>query len=738
MSGREVADRFAGIAIPVPLRKLFRYRVPERFSETLAVGDRVRVPFGGRRVVATVVEWPAEPPDPEITVKPIEALLAEGPRLTPELLSLTRFLSDYYLCSWGEAIETALPPDAGPGRRVRFVVRTDAARLSELPARATAQRALLERLASGSGRIPLAALPHSQQGAARVLAGRGWVGIEEGSPRRERPRSKPVAPEPERAPEPTPGQAAVLAELGLALGERSFVPALLYGATGSGKTEVYLSAAARVMAHGRGVLYLVPEIGLTPLLLSRVERRFPGQVAVLHSGLSRRERNVAWEAVRGGRRSVVIGTRSAVFAPLEDPGLIIVDEEQDSSYKQDETPRYNGRDLAILRAREAGAVVLLGSATPSMESFGHAVAGRYRLLRLGGRIHDRPLAEVRVVDMRAEYRQRGETTVLSGALVEELQATVGRGEQALVLRNRRGWAAALLCPDCGQRVQCTRCSISMTWHRADRRLRCHHCGLEHRLPSRCPTCGEADLQPVGEGTERVEDELRSRLGNVVIERMDRDVIRKRGAHERLLRRFDRGEVDILVGTQMIAKGHDFPRVTLVGVLSADQALGLPDFRAGERTFQLLTQVAGRAGRGTRPGRVVVQAFDPEHPVIALAARQDFEGFFEREILYRRALRYPPVAALVRILVADREAHRARGWAERLGEAVREEGGGRLIVSGPGPAPVERLKGRYRQQILIRSAGRRRLVEAVDRASRRVEGVVPRRAYQIDVDPLSLL
>jgi primosomal protein N' (replication factor Y) len=323
-------------------------------------------------------------------------------------------------------------------------------------------------------------------------------------------------------------------------------------------------------------------------------------------------------------------------------------------------------------------------------------------------------------------------------MLEELQACVGRGEQALVLRNRRGWAAALICPHCGHRIGCPSCAVSMTWHRSARRLRCHYCSREEPYPASCPQCGGEGLKMLGEGTEKIENILRAALPRASIERMDRDTIRRRGAHEKLLGSFSKGEIDVLVGTQMIAKGHDFPRVTLVGVLSADQSLGLPDFRAGERTFQLLTQVAGRAGRGRRPGTVIVQAFDPDSPVLRLAAAQDYEAFFDREIGYRRALRYPPLTAMVQILVTDRSAGRARDWAGRVARALREEGGRRLIVAGPGPAPVERLKDRHRQQILARSAGKRRLVEMVESALKAVEGEVPQRALTVDVDPRSLL
>jgi len=530
----------------------------------------------------------------------------------------------------------------------------------------------------------------------------------------------------------------VLERLAAATATGEYRPFLLHGATGSGKTEVYLRAARDVLDRGRGVLYLVPEIGLTPLLVSQVSRRFPGTVAVMHSGLSRRQRYDAWISVHDGRRRLVVGTRSALFAPIHDLGLIVVDEEQDGSYKQSESPRYNARDLAVVRARAEHAVVLLGSATPSMESFQHARAGRYTLLSLGGRVHDRPLPTVRILDMRAEYQRSNAVQPISEELMLALRECVGRGDQALVMRNRRGWAAAVFCPTCGGRVVCPNCSVTMTWHRAAARLRCHYCGSSEGYPERCPTCRSEELKLLGEGTERIEELIREVVPGATVERMDRDTVRGRGAHEKLLRRFDRGEIDILVGTQMIAKGHDFPRVTLVGVLSADQALGLPDFRAGERAFQLLTQVAGRAGRGERPGIVLIQAFDPEHPLLHQAAAQDFEAFFEDEARYRRALRYPPFSALVQLRIVHREASQARIWADRLAQALRAEGQGKLMIGGPGPAPLERLQGRFRQQILVRATGRRRLISTVERALRAVEGQIPKRALQVDVDPYSLL
>jgi primosomal protein N' (replication factor Y) len=684
-----------------------------------------------------VVDWPVEAPAEALELRDIAALAEDEPRLDAALLELTRFVADYYLCSWGEAIETALPPASGRPARERLVRRLSGADPDALSARATARRRALGALPADGSPRRVDALPRAVR---RVLPALERLGLVE---RFERvgvvPAPRSTTADPERPSfEPTPAQRDCLERLGPALDGPGFATHLLFGETGSGKTEVYLRAAERCLASGRTVLYLVPEIGLTPLLVSKVARRFPGTVAVLHSGLPARERYASWERVRRGECRVAVGTRSAIFAPLPQLGLIVVDEEQDGSYKQEETPRYNARDLAVVRARSAGAAVLLGSATPSMESFQHARSGRYRLLPLGGRVQQRPLPDVAVVDMREEFRQAGEVKPVSRTLIAALAQTLSRGEQALVLRNRRGWAAALYCPTCGERVTCTRCSIALTWHRAERRLRCHYCDLEQPYPEACPHCASAELKELGEGTERIEDELQRGLPGARIARLDRDATRRKGVQERILREFDRGEIDLLVGTQMIAKGHDFPRVTLVGVLSADHSLGLPDFRAAERTFQLLTQVAGRAGRGEQPGTVVVQAFDPDHPVIRLAARQDYTAFFEREIEYRRALRYPPLSALVQLLVIDPDALRAAEWAAVLAAELREAGEGRLLLGGPGPAPIERLRGRWRQQILARTAGRRRLVAAVDRALAAVEGKVPRRAIHVDVDPLTLL
>ena len=736
MSGGEAGARYASVAVPVPLRRLLTYKVRAALGAGLEAGCRVRVPLGGRKVVGTVVEWPVPPPEAEMEMREVEALIEEEPRLDAELLGLTRFVADYYLCSWGEAIEAALPPSPGPPSIRKLVRRLPGAQPEALPSRAVARRRVLEALPADGTAVPLGRLGKGARRAVRDLGKLGMVEVLERPHGPQSPRPHPVSSP--SALSPTPAQARALDRLLPAMSSREYAPFFLFGATGSGKTEVYLGAAEAALKSGRGVLYLVPEIGLTPLLVQKLERRFQGEVSVLHSALSARRRYEVWRSAQSGSCRFVLGTRSAVFAPVKDLGLVVVDEEQDSSYKQQETPRYNARDLAVVRTREARAVLLMGSATPSLESFHHARSGRYTLLRLGGRVEDRPLPAVQTVDMRKEFQEVGEVRPLSRTLVAALSQCVTRGEQALVLRNRRGWAAALFCPACGEKVSCSRCSIALTWHRSVGKLRCHYCDFETRHPGRCPRCGAEELRLLGEGTERIEEDLKAALPGARIARMDRDTVRRRGAHEKLLRSFEAGEIDVLVGTQMIAKGHDFPKVTLVGVLSADHSLGLPDFRAAERTFQLLTQVAGRAGRGEQPGRVVVQAFDTSHPVLREAGAQDYEAFYARELRYRTALRYPPITALVQVLIVDADAVRAREWAGVFAEALREEGEGRLLLAGPGPAPLEKIKGSYRQQILVRTAGRRRLVKAVDRALARVQGKIPRRPIQVDVDPLTLM
>jgi primosomal protein N' (replication factor Y) len=517
-----------------------------------------------------------------------------------------------------------------------------------------------------------------------------------------------------------------------------FAVHLLAGVTGSGKTEVFLQAVAQVLERGRTALYLVPEIGLAPILARTIRQRFGAVTAVLHSGLRPRERLAEWRRVRRGQARVVLGARSAIFAPAEDVGLVVVDEEHESAYKQDEAPRYHGRELAIARGRLEGAVVILGSATPSLESWERARRGAYRLSLLPRRVGARPLPEVVLVDMRKEFRETGSTSPLSRRLLQALEAAAGRGEQAIVLINRRGYASFVLCRECGETVSCPRCEVSLTYHRVGERLRCHYCDHRRPRPETCPLCRSAHLHFGGEGTQRVERHLARHLPGLRIARMDRDTVRGRDGHLRILSDFEAGRADLLLGTQMVAKGHDFPRVTLVGVLAADAVLGRPDFRAAERTFQMITQVAGRAGRGSRPGQVLVQAFRPEHPAIRSAAGQHFETFADREMRYRRALGYPPCTHLARVLVTDASPRRALERAKRAAAALEEAGRGRVVLLGPSPAPLARLRGKHRIHLLARAAARGRLVAALAGMLDVLDpdGGAPR-GLSVDVDPVSL-
>jgi primosomal protein N' (replication factor Y) len=532
-------------------------------------------------------------------------------------------------------------------------------------------------------------------------------------------------------------QDAALARLSALAAARAFGVALLHGVTGSGKTEVYRRLAREVCGRGQRVLMLVPEIALTPAVAATLRHTFADRVAIQHSALSEGERHDQWHRIRRGAVDVVVGTRSAVFAPVEHLGLVIVDEEHDTSYKQEESPRYHGRDVAIVRARRAGALVVLGSATPALETYQNACVGRYELIALTRRVLDRPLARVALVNMRDEYAAGGPEVVISRPLREAIGARLARGEQAVVLLNRRGYASAVLCRACGNTMECPNCSVSLTYHRRAHRARCHYCDFATPVPRMCGVCGGEFLEYTGIGTERVEAELTAGFPGVRVARVDRDTIRRRGEITRVLDRFARRELDVLVGTQMIAKGHDFPAVTLVGVISADVGLGLADFRAGERTFQLLTQVAGRAGRGETPGEAIVQTLYPDHYSIRLATTQDYEAFFEREMRFRTALRYPPSHWLVSVVVRAPSMVEAMATARRLADDTRRAAAAAEIrVVGPAPAPLSRLRGDHRAQFFVKATDRQALRAAVRSAvAARTE---LRRQVTIDVDPLSVL
>jgi len=517
---------------------------------------------------------------------------------------------------------------------------------------------------------------------------------------------------------------------------------LLHGVTGSGKTEVYLRAVQDALARGKTALVLVPEIALT-LWIGRQCRSWFGAkfegVAVLHSALSDVERAREWWRVRNGEARVVVGTRSAVFAPLENVGLIIVDEEQESSFKQEETPRYHGRDVAIVRAKMEGALALLGSATPSMETYHHAREGKYELLTLASRVAERSLASVEIVDLREDFQQTHQTSPISAALHAGLQECLASGTQALVLINRRGYSWSVLCRSCGASVQCVNCSISMTHHKQRNRLECHYCGSIQQIPKVCPKCQSKYVYFFGEGSEHLEERLRKEFPGARIARLDRDTARTKRQYQETLGAFAGGALDILVGTQMLAKGHDFQRVTLVGVVSADSSLSLPDFRAAERTFQLLTQVAGRAGRGELSGRVLIQTFYPEHYAIQDAVKQDYGAFFERELHFRRMMAYPPFTSLANVIVRDISLEKAIRWSRQLSEYFSPHDDKGVRILGPATAPLARLKKEHRFQFLLKSPKRSVLAKLLSGALAYCgANEIPDTAVVVDMDPLSLL
>jgi len=530
-------------------------------------------------------------------------------------------------------------------------------------------------------------------------------------------------------------QAAAFDRLTTLSAEGTFRTVLLHGVTGSGKTELYLRLAKDVRSRGRGVLMLVPEIALTPAVAAILRCTFGDRVAIQHSGLSDGERHDQWQRIRRGDVDVVVGTRSAIFAPIRSLGLIIVDEEHDGSYKQEESPRYHGRDVAVVRGRQAGALVVLGSATPAMETFHNAQNGRYDLLTLQRRVLDRPMAAVRIVDMREQYAAAGPDVILSAPLCEAISDRLARGEQSIVLLNRRGFATNVFCRQCAATLECPNCSVSLTVHKAARRARCHYCNYAVTLPKACLNCAGPYLEQLGFGTERVEAEIRDKFPGARVSRVDRDTTSRKGAITALLARFAARDIDVLVGTQMIAKGHDFPRVTLVGVISADVGLGLADFRAAERTFQLLTQVAGRAGRGEILGEAIVQTLYPKHYSIRHACRQDYDAFYHDEIAFRRGMKYPPTVALINAVVKARSREGAMADAGELVTALRF-GSEPYRILGPAPAPLVRLKGEYRAQLFIKGTNRPAMREALQTVLAARPEI--RRRTIVDVDPLSVL
>ena len=789
-----MSARAVDVALPLPVQSTFTYRVPEQFRLPER-GARVVAPFGPRRVIGVVTAaLDGEAAGREL--KDVFDVVDESPLVPTPLLDLAAWMAEHYVAPPGECYRLILPPDgvrasravarllrpdAPPGDAVVEALRGGPLRVSTLsrrldgdPAprlarlrhaglvaieqdlgargfrhvqvasiadgsvapRGKAQAEVLERLRHAGGRAPVADLVRdraSLRGAVVRLAELGALAIEE-----ERETRSPgvMAGEVGARPVPTPDQARVLGVLTEAVASGGYAPFVLHGVTGSGKTEVYFRAAEAALAAGRGVVILLPEIALTPFVVRAAVARFGPTVAVLHSELSAGERHDQWWRIREGDSRIVIGARSAVFAPVPDLGLIVVDEEHESAYKQEESPRYHARDVAVMRAKLESVPVVLGSATPSLESHANAGKGKYRRLTLPVRIGPRGLPRVEIVDRR-EAMKAGADPILTPPLREALADRLARKEQSLLLLNRRGYATSLLCRECGQQASCPNCSVFLTLHRGGHQAVCHYCGYQVPAPRACAVCKGEYLRLTGYGTEKVVEAVQAALPEARVGRLDRDLAARRGAVEKTLAAFESGEIDVLVGTQMIAKGHDFPKVTLVGVVDADVGLGLPDFRAAERTFQLLTQVAGRAGRADLAGEVILQSHLPDHYALKLACAQDYESFFEREMEFRRTMSYPPSAALVNLVLRGRDPAAAARDADAVARRLREAAPGRYRVLGPARAPLARLKQEHRFQILLkgdrasmRAAVRRALVERYGET--RWPGV------SVDVDPVSVM
>jgi primosomal protein N' (replication factor Y) (superfamily II helicase) len=730
------------IAVPSPLHRIFDYRPPSGCNPALLQpGMRVLVPFGRSRTMGILLGLAAKSDVPPAQLRTALEVLDEAPVLAPELLELALWAADYYHHSAGEVLAGILPPLLRRGRTVPSAVRqlwrvTESGRTADPDrlGRAHRQASLLRSLQASPQGLDEAAL--AAQGAGwrtplSALHARGWVEPCTGAPDEAPPRGEADARE--RAPELSQAQRAAVEAIAMELGR--FAAFLLDGVTGSGKTEVYLRVVERVVSQGRQALVLVPEIGLTPQLLARFEARFAHRIAVLHSGLSEGERGAAWLAARSGDAAVVIGTRSAVFAPLARPGLVIVDEEHDLSLKQQEGFRYSARDVAVMRARRTGIPVVLGSATPALESLYNARRERYQRLtlpeRAGAAVHPR----IEVIDVRSRPLDEG----LSPPLLQAVQRHLQREGQILLFLNRRGFAPTLLCHDCGWIAECRRCDARLTLHQAEGHLRCHHCGACQRLRPACQQCGSSALRALGQGTERVERALRRRFPEAVIARIDRDTTRRKGTMDAALAAARAGTSDILIGTQMLAKGHDFPKLTLACVLDADHGLFSADFRGGERMAQLLVQVAGRAGRAERPGEVLIQTHNPDHPLLRLLIGQGYHAYAEAALRERQAARLPPFASLALLRAEGAQRELVHGFLEQARRAAAAADPADVEMLGPVPAPMERRAGRYRAQLLLQSPKRAELqallarwvpTVAEQRLARRVR-------WSIDVDPMEL-
>jgi primosomal protein N' (replication factor Y) len=738
---------YARVIIDRSIHRELDYLIPELLVEKTAIGSRVRVPFRERSALATVVAILAETDAKGI--RPIEALVGDRPVLSAKLIELGRWMGAYYCCPIETVMRSLLPQvirraEIGWKKQLFVTAAKDIApeEIQKLRRRAPKQAELLE--AVSKLRKPMAASELLRQTSLdnqtlRALEKRGFVTLREEAVARDPHAEEEFITSSNLTLNEEQTAALAVIEEALAAPEKA-KPILLHGVTGSGKTEIYLQAIHAALARGRTAIVLVPEISLTPQTVERFKSRFAEtqeMVAVLHSHLSEGERHDEWHKINAGRARIVVGARSAVFAPLENLGLIVVDEEHETSYKQEEAPRYHARDVAVVRAKLEGCAVLLGTATPSLESYHNAVQGKYRLLKLTQRVDNCQMPLMRIVDLRLERRKEKVAAILSEKLRAAISARLEKGEQTILFLNRRGFSTSLLCSNCGEARDCPNCSVALTFHRGAARLTCHLCGHTAAVPKKCPACSQDALIYVGFGTEKVEANVTQLFPEATVRRMDADSMSRKDAYRETLHAFRAGKIDILVGTQMIAKGLHFPNVTLVGIINADLALHMPDFRAGERTFQLLTQVAGRAGRGETPGEVFVQTYTPFSPSIQFARHHDFAGYFEQELEFRERCDFPPFKHVILITVRSAHEARAKLSAETIARRLKEALPPEFILNAPAPAPLEKLQGQFRFHILMRG-------EAIMRLSRLVRETLDKLPLPedvvaaVDVDPYQLL
>lgn len=735
----------AKVVVDLSLDREFDYLVPPELVEMLKLGSRVAVPFGKREAHGYVVGFAES--SSRRGLKSIKEVIGRKPLVEENILNLARWLADYYCAPIEQAVRTVLP-SAVRQRGARFKeqlhveateMARDEAQVARIRQKAAAQGKLLDiLLGSGPALLKdLTAAAGVSAGAVRALERKGLVRVGHQTVRRGADSGQDVL---HTEPLPLmPQQAEALARVVQAIDGGQPPVVLLFGVTGSGKTEVYLQAIDHIVKQDGGCIVLVPEIALTPQTVDRFRARFGETVAVLHSELSEGERHDEWHRVHAGEARIVIGPRSAVFAPVRNLKLIVVDEEHEPSYKQEEAPRYHARDVAVMRGHLEHCAVVLGSATPSLESLANAQRGKYAMVRMPHRVDHQKMPAMRIVDMRQEMEREGRINVLSRDLCEAIQARLNKSEQTILFLNRRGFATSLVCPKCGTVATCDQCSVSLTFHKPSNSLVCHICGIRKPVPERCPNyeCRDPSFKYSGIGTQRVEDVVQKVFPKARVVRMDSDTMTRKDAYRRTLGDFRTGQIDILIGTQMIAKGLHFPNVTLVGVIAADLSLHLPDFRAGERTFQLLTQVAGRAGRGDVMGEVIVQTFTPHHPAVQAARNLDYDGFFDQEVEFRRELQYPPFGHLICITLRGVKEELVQFSGVSFVKALQPHLPPTVQLGGPSPAPLAKAKGEYRYQVMLRAPATRQMTDPLKTVLRTFtwpEEV----ACAVDVDAQSLL